>query len=184
MSNFYQYKEMPIDSLIPYARNSRTHTPEQVSQIAASIKEFNFTNPVLIDSDGGIVAGHGRVLAAQKLKMQSVPCIVLDGLTEAQRKAYVIADNKLALNAGWDNELLKIELAELIDLGFDIKLTGFDGDELTNVMFGEELEQMEAEEQSVDAAFEVSVECENESEQERIYNELTAKGYKCRILTM
>jgi ParB-like chromosome segregation protein Spo0J len=184
MKNLPQHKIVNTADLIPYARNSRTHSDEQVAQIAASIREFGFLNPIIIDGENGIIAGHGRVLAAQKLKIEQLPCIEASHLTEAQRKAYVITDNKLALNAGWDDELLKVELAELIDLGFDIKLTGFDGDELTNVMFGEELQQMEAEEQSVDAAFEVSVECENESDQERIYNELTAKGYKCRILTM
>jgi ParB-like chromosome segregation protein Spo0J len=91
---------LPLDRLVPYARNARTHSPEQVAQIAASIREFGFTNPVLVDEDGGIVAGHGRVLAARKLGMDQVPCLRLTGLTEAQRRAYVIADNRLALNAG------------------------------------------------------------------------------------
>lgn len=93
-----------IEDLIPYARNSRTHSDEQVAQVAASIKEFGFTNPVLIDADDGIIAGHGRVLAARKLKMSEVPCIRLGHLTESQKKAYIIADNKLALNSGWDEE--------------------------------------------------------------------------------
>lgn len=101
------------DELIPYARNSRTHSPEQVQQIAASIREFGFTNPVLVDENGGIIAGHGRVLAAQLLDMEEVPTITLAGLTEAQKKAYVIADNKLALNAGWDFDMLKIEIEAL-----------------------------------------------------------------------
>ena len=112
-------------SLIPYANNSRTHTEAQIAQIAASIKEFGFTNPVLLDGQSGIVAGHARVLAAQLLKMTQVPCIELGYLTEAQRKAYVIADNKLALNAGWDGHLLAIELKGLGELGFDLGLTGF-----------------------------------------------------------
>lgn len=112
-------------SLIPYANNSRTHTEAQIAQIAASIKEFGFTNPVLLDGQSGIVAGHARVLAAQLLKMTQVPCIELGYLTEAQRKAYVIADNKLALNAGWDEHLLAIELKGLGELGFDLGLTGF-----------------------------------------------------------
>ncbi len=116
----------PIGDLIPYARNSRTHSDAQVAQIAASIKEFGFTNPVLIDEDGGIIAGHGRVLAARKLSMDEVPTIALEGLTKTQRKAYVIADNKLALNAGWDDELLKVEIEELDGEGFDISLLGFD----------------------------------------------------------
>lgn len=116
--------------LIPYARNSRTHTDEQVQQIAASIREFGFTNPVLISEAGDIIAGHGRMLAAHLLEMKKVPCIRLSHLNEAQRKAYVIADNKLALNAGWDDELLRLELGELDDLGFDLSLTGFSDDEL------------------------------------------------------
>ena len=123
-----------IDALIPYARNSRTHSDAQVAQIAASIKEFGFTNPVLIDGGGGIIAGHGRVMAARSMKIDTVPCIRLGHLTDAQKKAYVIADNKLALNAGWDNELLAIELGELGDLGFDLELTGFTDDEIKALM--------------------------------------------------
>ena len=102
-----QIEQLSVDDLIPYAKNSRTHSAEQVAQIAASIREFGFTNPVLIDSEGGIIAGHGRVQAARKLGMTEVPCIMLDNLTELQKQAYIIADNKLALNAGWDDELLK-----------------------------------------------------------------------------
>jgi len=123
----------PIGELIPYARNSRTHSDVQVAQIAASIKEFGFTNPVLIDEDGGIIAGHGRVLGARKLGIDEVPTITLEGLTKTQRKAYVIADNKLALNAGWDEELLKVEIEELEGDGFDIELLGFDADELADL---------------------------------------------------
>jgi len=114
-----------VEDLIPYSNNSRTHSDEQVAQVAASIKEFGFTNPVLIDEQGGIIAGHGRILAARKLGLDEVPTIELAGLTEAQRKAYVIADNKLALNAGWDDELLRLELDGLKALDFDISLTGF-----------------------------------------------------------
>lgn len=124
----------PIGDLIPYARNSRTHSDAQVAQISASIKEFGFTNPVLIDEDGGIIAGHGRILAARKLNIDEVPTITLEGLTKTQRQAYVIADNKLALNAGWDEELLKVEIEELQGDGFDIELLGFDTDELLLVM--------------------------------------------------
>jgi DNA modification methylase len=132
-------KDYPLQDLIPYARNSRTHSDEQVTQIASSIKEFGFTNPVLIDADGGIIAGHGRVMAAKKLKMETVPVIVLSHLTEAQRRAYVIADNKLALNAGWDDEMLRVEFQELQDLGFDVELTGFSMDEI-NALTVEEVE--------------------------------------------
>ncbi len=119
-----------VDDLIPYARNSRTHSDAQVAQIAASVREFGWTNPVLVDGDNGIIAGHGRVLAARKLGMEEVPCIELAGLSDTQRRAYIIADNKLALNAGWDDELLAIEFAELADAGFDNLLTGFTQDEI------------------------------------------------------
>lgn len=119
-----------VSDLIPYARNSRTHSDEQVLQIAASIKEFGFTNPILIDGDNGIIAGHGRVLAAMKLSISEVPCIELSGMTDTQKRAYIIADNKLALNAGWDNELLAVEFKELDDAGFDVGLTGFSLDEI------------------------------------------------------
>jgi ParB-like chromosome segregation protein Spo0J len=114
-----------VESLIPYARNARTHSDAQVAQIAGSIREFGFTNPVLVDGESGIVAGHGRVLAARKLGLTEVPCIEIAYLTEAQRRAYIIADNKLALNAGWDEDLLKLELADLKVAGFDLGLTGF-----------------------------------------------------------
>src|ERR1700757_3418542 len=113
-------------ALIPYARNARTHSDQQVALIAASIREFGFTNPVLIDEEDGIIAGHGRVLAAHLLDLDEVPCIVLAHLTPAQRRAYVLADNKLALNAGWDLEMLSLEIGELGEVGFDLSLTGFD----------------------------------------------------------
>jgi len=122
-------ERVAVDKLIPYVNNARTHSQHQVAQVAASIREYGFTNPVLIDKDNGIIAGHGRVQAAQKLEMTDVPCIRLD-LTEAQKKAYILADNKLALNAGWDEELLALELAELGDMGFGLELTGFDLDEI------------------------------------------------------
>ena len=123
-----------VESLIPHARNARTHSDAQVAQIAGSIKEFGFTNPVLMDGENGIIAGHGRVLAARKLGMVEVPCIELAHLTPAQRRAYIIADNKLALNAGWDEELLKIELGELQLEGFDLSLTGFGDVELAGLL--------------------------------------------------
>ena len=130
----------PVSSLTPYARNSRTHSDEQVAQISASIKEWGFTTPVLIDPDGGIIAGHGRLMAAQRLGLEDVPCIIAEGWTEAQKKAYVIADNKLALNAGWDNEMLAVEFGELKELDFDLSLTGFGDEELQAFeMFDEDL---------------------------------------------
>ena len=140
MENIAQaIEQMDIEDLIPYARNSRTHSDEQVSQIASSIKEFGFTNPILIDQDGGIIAGHGRVLAARKLGLSQVPAILVDYMTEAQKRAYVIADNKLALNAGWDDELLSLELGDLKEAGFDLSLTGFNPDELAELMLTPEV---------------------------------------------
>ena len=122
-------QEVAVNKLIPYAKNSRTHSPEQVGQIAASIKEFGFRNPILVDGVG-IIAGHGRLLAAQKLGLDQVPTIDCSDMTESQKKAYIIADNKLAMNAGWDNAMLTIELQDLEDEGFDLTLTGFDDKEL------------------------------------------------------
>jgi len=119
------------DELIPYARNSRTHSDDQVAQIAASIKEWGWTTPILVDETGGIIAGHGRLLAARKLKMEQVPTIEAAGWTDAQKRAYVIADNKLALNAGWDVDALKLELQEIDLEGFDLQLTGFQVGELS-----------------------------------------------------
>ena len=118
------------EDLIPYARNSRTHDESQVAQIAASIKEFGWTNPILLDGENGIIAGHGRVLAAQKLGESKVPTIELAHMTDIQKRAYIIADNKLALNAGWDNELLALEFDDLKDAGYDLGLTGFSLDEI------------------------------------------------------
>jgi ParB-like chromosome segregation protein Spo0J len=130
-----------IAKLVPYARNSRTHSDEQISQIAASIKEWGWTTPVLVDEHGGIIAGHGRTLAAQRLKMTEVPVMVAKGWSDAKKRAYVIADNKLALNAGWDEEMLRLELGELDAASFDLELTGFVGDDLTETMFGKDFAQ-------------------------------------------
>src|SRR6266496_2903947 len=115
----------PTDRLVPYAKNARTHSPEQVAQIAASIAEFGFNAPILVDSNAGIIAGHGRLLAARKLGLAEVPVVVLDHLSETQRRAYVIADNKLALNAGWDEKVLAAELSDLEADGLDLGLIGF-----------------------------------------------------------
>lgn len=127
-------EQWPIEKLVPYAKNSRTHSEEQVAQIAASIKEWGFTTAVLVDESGSIIAGHGRVMAARKLGMASLPVMVAKDWSDAQKRAYVIADNKLALNAGWDNDLLALELGELGDLGFDLELTGFTDEEIKALM--------------------------------------------------
>jgi DNA modification methylase len=123
----------PLDRLVPYARNARTHSDEQVAQIAASIAEFGFNNPVLVDTNAGIIAGHGRVLAARKLGIDQVPVVVLDHLSETQKRAYVLADNRIGENAGWDDEILRTELTDLKDADLDLALLGFDEDELANL---------------------------------------------------
>ena len=135
----------PIDRLIPYARNPRTHSDAQVAQIAASIVEFGFNNPILVDTKDGIIAGHGRLLAARKLKLDQVPVVVLDHLTETQKRAYILADNRLAELAGWDEELLRGELAELRDADFDLELIGFTETELENILADEPTEGLTAE---------------------------------------
>lgn len=129
-----------VEGLIPYARNARTHSDEQVAQIAASIKEWGWTTPVLVDEEGGIIAGHGRIMAARKLGIDEVPVMVAAGWTEAQKRAYVLADNKLALNSDWNDDALRFELGELHQMGFDVELTGFDGDELGRLMFEPDFE--------------------------------------------
>jgi len=129
---------LPLEALVPYARNARTHSEEQIGQIAASISHFGFTNPVLVGADNDIIAGHGRVMAARQLGMAEVPCFRLGHLSEEDRRAYVLADNKIALNAGWDEELLKLDLGELRDAGFDLALTGFNRDEIDALFLDEE----------------------------------------------
>ena len=140
-----------IKLITPYARNSRTHSDEQVAQIAASIKEWGFTTPILIDTDGEIIAGHGRLLAAQRLGLEEVPTMTAKGWSEAQKRAYVIADNKLALNAGWNDEMLKIELDGLKDLDFDLDLVGFSDDELAKLLQEPEKEGLTDEDEVPDA---------------------------------
>lgn len=128
-----QVERRPTDALVPYARNARTHSPEQVGQIAASMREFGWTYPVLVDEEDGIIAGHGRVLAAQKLKLAEVPVMVARGWSEAQKRAYILADNRLALSASWDDALLRVELGDLQASGFDLSLTGFSSIDLTKL---------------------------------------------------
>ncbi|MEO9298787.1 site-specific DNA-methyltransferase [Devosia alba] len=130
-----------LERLVPYARNARTHSETQVAEIAGSIREFGFTNPVLIAEDGTLIAGHGRVLAARTLGMETVPAIVLTGLSETQRRALVLADNRIAMNAGWDEDVLALELSDLQEAGFDLGLTGFNDDELQNLLYGKPGEQ-------------------------------------------
>lgn len=137
----------PVDRLVPYEKNSRTHSPEQVAKLAAIITEFGFTNPILVDSKDGIIAGHGRLMAAKRLRLEQVPVIVLDHLSDAQRKAYIIADNKIAEEAGWDHEILASELSDLQAEGFDLDLTGFSSDEVDELL-DEQTGDYEVEEQA------------------------------------
>jgi len=148
-------EQLKTGDLIPYSGNTRTHDEKQVAQVAASIKEFGFTNPILIDGSNGIIAGHGRLMAAQKLGMEEVPCIRLTHLTDAQRRAYVIADNKLALNAGWDEDALAVEIERLLEDGFDLDLTGFGEDEIEEFLQDEETEGLTEEDEVPDVADQV-----------------------------
>lgn len=136
-----QIQQIKVEDLIPYINNSRIHSDEQVSQIAASIKEFGWTNPILIDGDKGIIAGHGRLMAAKKLKMTEVPVIELSYLSETQKKALIIADNKLALNAGWNDEMLKIELTNLLSQGFALDILGFNQSDLDSIFLPEVIKE-------------------------------------------
>lgn len=149
-----QINEIEVSKLIPYAKNSRTHDDAQVAQIAASIKEFGWTNPILVDGDKGVIAGHGRLLAARKLGYDKVPVIELKHMTEAQKRAYVIADNKLALNAGWDNNFLALELQDLKDQDFDLTLLGFDDKELVALLAPEIVEGLTDEDEVPDTPIE------------------------------
>ena len=186
MKQLPTYKKALVADLIPYARNSRTHSDEQVTKIAASIKEFGFLNPVIIDGANGIIAGHGRVMAAKKLGLEEVPVIEAGHLTDAQRRAYVIADNRLALDAGWDEEMLRVEFAELEGLGFDLELTGFDADELSAAMGLDE--ELDGKAPSIDGGigyqekFAIIVECADEANQQATFERLDSMGFTCKVL--
>lgn len=172
-----------IERLKPYARNSRTHSKDQVARIAKSIQRFGFTNPILVSEDGTIIAGHGRALAAKSIGMTAVPVIVASGWTPEQRKAYVIADNKLALDAGWDEEILKLELGELTEANFDLDLTGF-GEEDLNKLFGRVGEQVAPNTgpQLTGLTFSVVVRCSDEQHQSELLERLAGEGLKCEAL--
>ena len=184
MSEMYEHKVVLVDSLIPYANNARTHSPEQVSQVAASIREFGFTNPLLIDEENTVIAGHGRLLAAQKLGLNEVPAIIVTDLTEAKKKALIIADNKLALNAGWDDDMLKIEMELLQELNFDLDVLGFDADEI-NVLFNgweSDVELPELKDESTDSKISVKVDLVNsEFAKEVITNALDGAGIEYQL---
>ena len=160
MQNDVQVERVETGKLVPYARNARTHSEAQVQQIAGSIREFGFTNPVLIDDENGIIAGHGRVLAAQLLGLADVPCIRLSHLNETQRRAYVLADNRIALNSGWDDAMLAIELAELQIDGLDLTSLGFDVPEMDKLLSGSDnLPEMPSEFKEFNEEIETEHEC-------------------------
>jgi len=175
-----------IERLIPYARNSRTHSEAQIAQIAASMKEWGVTSAVLVDEDGGIIAGHGRVLAARKLGKTEMAVMIARGWTDAQKKAYVIADNQLALNAGWDKELLELELDELHTGGFKMDLLGFDAAELSAAMGLDS--SLDGEAPAIDAGIEykekfaIIVDCADEADQQASFERLDSMGFSCKVL--
>lgn len=188
----HELERWSIDRLTPYARNARTHSAEQVAKIAASIREYGFTNPILVAPDGEIVAGHGRLSAARTLGLTEVPVIVLANLTAAQRRAYVLADNRLPLDAGWDEALLAAELTALSADDVDLALTGFGDDELAALLgdaadseaMGKDAEEGGAEERpfAYQEKYAVLVMCADEGEQERIYSDLQSRGLQVKVL--
>jgi ParB-like chromosome segregation protein Spo0J len=173
-------EQWKLEKLKPFARNSRTHSPDQVGAIAKSIQRFGFTNPILAADDGTIIAGHGRALAAKSLGLETVPVIIASDWSENERRAYVIADNKLALDAGWDEDVLKLELGELAEAGFDLDFTGFKEDDL-NSLFGE-ADLNEPTPPDVKPVFQVLIDCGTEAEQLELIEEMQARGVDCRAL--
>ena len=181
-------KRVATVDLIPYANNSRVHSDEQVNQIAASIKEFGFLNPIIVDGNNGIIAGHGRVMAANKLGIKELPCVDASHLSEAQKKAYVIADNKLALNAEWDLDLLKIEVESLQEDDFKLDLLGFGVDELNGILGFDDIAEEDEEESEQDykdnykEQYGVIIMCKSAEEQEKIFNKMQQNGYEVKVV--
>ena len=175
-------EDWPIDSLTPYAGNARTHSPEQIAQIAESIQQWGFTNPVIVSAeDGVIIAGHGRVLAAQRLKHVTVPVITITGLSEAKRRALVIADNKLTMNAGWDNDLLAAEIDQLKDEDFDIALLGFTDAELADLV-GSPDDPIDHMGVSDVARHLLLIELNDEAALQTLFNELRERGLSVKVM--
>jgi ParB-like chromosome segregation protein Spo0J len=170
----------PLNELIPAARNSRTHSDEQVAQIAASIKEWGWTVPVLIDESGELIAGHGRVLAAKTLGLDTVPVMTATGWSDAKKRAYLIADNKLPLNAEWDSTLLKLELAELKKADFDLGLMGFDKHEIALML--KDVTAQDTSPQLTDMKYSVVVRCDDELHQTELLDRFETEGLKCQAL--
>ena len=169
-----------LKKLIPYARNARQHSDKQIAQIAASIQEFGFSVPVLINNHDGLIAGHGRILAAQLLKMKIVPCVRLTHLSDVQGKALNIVDNQLALNATWNEELLRLEIEDLKDVDFNLSVLGLSNlDEILGAIDPNVTKDLDLDNMS---EFLVVIECDDEEEQEKIYEELQEREYKCKIM--
>lgn len=179
----YKFETWPIDNLIEYARNPRKND-HAVDKVAAAIREFGFRVPIVAKSNGTVVDGHLRLKAAKKLKLTEIPVILADDLTDAQIKAFRISVNKVAELADWDDDLLKLELQELDDDGFNLEIIGFDVDDLSKLFDKDNADETLPEEKELNSTFEVAVECKDETEQETVFNLLTQKGYSCRILTM
>ena len=181
-------KRVATVDLIPYANNSRVHSNEQVNQIASSIKEFGFLNPIIVDGENGIIAGHGRVMAANKLGIKELPCVDASHLSEAQKKAYVIADNKLALNAEWDFDLLKIEIESLQEDDFKLDLLGFDIAELNEILGFDDIAEEDEEESEQDyedkykEQYGVIIMCKSAEEQEKVFNKMQQNGYEVKVV--
>lgn len=178
------FSKRKLSSLNAYKNNSRIHSDKQISQIVSSMKEFGITNPVLIDENSTIIAGHCRVLAATKLGMEDIPCVELIGLTESQKKAYVVADNQLALNATWDIDMLKLEVEELKELDFDVDLLGFDDDFLDNLDPLETEEDNVLKEDEYSEKFSLIIDCDDELHQEVTFKKLCSEGYSCQVQSL
>ena len=192
MSKDYQYTKINIDENKPYERNARIHSSKQIKQIMEAIKAFGFTNPLLIDDENNLIAGHGRLEAVKQLNiidfkdnpLKELPAIVISGLSEADKKALIIADNKIAENASWDYDLLQAEFQELEAINYDLDLMGFDNlDEILGADIDAEQETKEIKEVEINQKYELLIKCKDESELEQAYNENIEKGYECKVLT-
>ena len=192
MSKDYQYTKINIDEIKPYERNARIHSSKQIKQIMEAIKAFGFTNPLLIDDENNLIAGHGRLEAVKQLNIidfkdkpiKELPAIIITGLSEADKKALIIADNKIAENASWDYELLQAEFHELEAINYDLDLMGFDNlDEILGADIDVEQETKEIKEVEINQKYELLIKCKDEKELEKVYNENIEKGYECKVLT-
>ena len=192
MSKDYQYTKINIDEIKPYERNARIHSSKQIKQIMEAIKAFGFTNPLLIDDKKNLIAGHGRLEAVKQLNIidfkdkpiKELPAIIITGLSEADKKALIIADNKIAENASWDYDLLQAEFQELEAINYDLDLMGFDNlDEILGADIDVEQETKEIKEVEINQKYELLIKCKDEKELEQAYNENVEKGYECKVLT-